>query len=514
LDAFYWSANGFRPNNDLDQLELSLRFKQQITDKDSVFLQVGYFKSDSGDLAQYYNQESASRTLRVEEKQEPNLLVGYHHEWAPGSHTLMLFSRIDDTLTLSDSNPALLALITAVSPFTGATNVFVQNPSFYSLDYKRELVAYSGELQQIWQNHSFTFIGGGRFQSAAADTVDHLRRTPPFGQVTAIDINNRTDLDGVGVYGYVQWQALDSLRLIGGVSYDYLHFPVNIDTSPISGQQDTRDQVSPKAAIVWSPLPETDLRGIYTRSLGGAFFDTSVRLEPTQLAGFTDAFRSLIPESVAGLVPGTKFETWGIGLDQRFKTRTYVTVQGEVLKSDAARTVGILTNSDTAVPIPDSPSGTPQSLDFREKSLVVAVNQLVAREWAFGVRYRLTDADLASSFENIPATLFGAAGLHQDVSATLQQLDLSVIYQHRCGFFGQFDAVWSQQTNRGYSPGLPGDDFWQYHIFFGYRFLQRRAEVRLGVLNLSDRDYRLNPLTLYNELPRERTFVASLKLNF
>jgi hypothetical protein len=36
----------------------------------------------------------------------------------------------------------------------------------------------------------------------------------------------------------------------------------------------------------------------------------------------------------------------------------------------------------------------------------------------------------------------------------------------------------------------------------------------VGVLNITDQDYRLNPLTLYNELPRERTFVASLKFFF
>jgi tetratricopeptide (TPR) repeat protein len=514
LDGYYRSERGFRPNNDLDQLELALRFKQQLTDKDSIFLQAGYANVESGDVAQYYNQASASQTLRATETQQPNFLAGYHHEWAPGSHTLALFTHINDTLTLTDSDPALLALITAVSPFTGATNQFVQNPAFYSLNYERSLEAYSGELQQIWQNHSFTFIAGGRYQNATADTIDLLQRTPPFGQITSVDVANRTDLDRVSLYGYAQWQVLDSLRLIGGLSYDRLHFPVNIDTSPISSQEDTTDRLSPKAGIVWSPFEDTQLRGIWTRSLGGAFFDTSVRLEPTQLAGFNDAFRSLIPESVAGLVPGTKFETYGAGLDQKFKTGTYLTVQGEFLKSDATRTVGILTNSDTTVPIPDSPSGTPQSLYYKEKSLVVAFNQLLGKEWAVGARYKLTDGDLSSSFVQIPATLFGAGPLHQDVSATLQQLDLSLIYQHRCGFFAQFDAIWSQQSNRGYSPALVGDDFWQYNVLFGYRFLQRRMEARLGLLNLSNRDYQLNPLTLYNELPRERMLVASFKLNF
>jgi tetratricopeptide (TPR) repeat protein len=514
FDSMYRTENGFRPNNDLEQLELDVRFKQQLTSKDSVFLQLGYFSNESGDVAQYHDQASASQTFRAKETQEPSLLAGYHREWAPGSHTLVLFSRIDDDLRLGDSNPAALALLTAVSPFTGATNTFVQNPGFFSLNLRRQLEAYSGEIQQIWQNHLFTYIVGGRYQNATAETTNYLQRTPPFGQVTQISLQNKTDLERASAYGYMQWRALETLRLIGGVSYDYLRFPENIDISPISNQQDSTSRLSPRAAIVWSPVEDTQVRGIYSQSLGGAFFDTSVRLEPTQLAGFADAFRSLIPESTAGLVPGTRFETFGLGVDQRFVTGTYLTAQAELLNSVGTRQVGILSNSDPTVPIPDTAGTTPQRLDFTEKSLAVAVHQLLGKEWVLGARYRVTKADLNSDFEGIPATIFGAGALHQNVGATLQQLNLSATYQHRCGFFGVFDSVWSRQSNGGYSPALSGDDFWQQNVYAGYRFLQRRAEVRLGVLNLTDRDYRLNPLTLYNELPRERTFVASLKLNF
>src|SRR6266851_3477442 len=152
LDAFYRSENGFRPNNDLEQLNLAARFKQQLTDKDSIFFQVSYFDANSGDVAQYYDQHAQitnathpSLSLRVTEKQEPNLLIGYHREWAPGSHTLFLAARFDDTLTLRDSDPALLWLERVSNPL--ATNVFVRNPMFFSLNLRRELEAYSAELQ-------------------------------------------------------------------------------------------------------------------------------------------------------------------------------------------------------------------------------------------------------------------------------------------------------------------------------------------------------------------------------
>ena len=104
--------------------------------------------------------------------------------------------------------------------------------------------------------------------------------------------------------------------------------------------------------------------------------------------------------------------------------------------------------------------------------------------------------------------------LNRDWEALLHQVDLYVIYNHRCGFFGAVDALWTHQQNDGYPNGLPGDEFWQVNAFVGYRFARRQAEARLGILNLTDQDYRLNPLNLMSELPRERTLVASFKFMF
>jgi len=245
------------------------------------------------------------------------------------------------------------------------------------------------------------------------------------------------------------------------------------------------------------------------------FFDQSVRLEPVQVEGFTTAFRNLIPDG--GLVPGTRFETFAAGLDHHFEqTGTYLLAQGEILTSDGTRTVGLLTNDvSSGSPLtPNKPSGTPQSLDFEERSLLIAANQLVGRDWAFGVTYKVTQADLESRFSSIPSSAFLLANPNLDVTAFLHQVNLFAIYQCPCGFFARFDALWSQQSNQGYTPDIPGDDFWQFNFFAGYRFLQRRAEARIGLLNLTDRDYKLNPLTLYNELPRERMLTLSFKFNF
>ena len=93
-------------------------------------------------------------------------------------------------------------------------------------------------------------------------------------------------------------------------------------------------------------------------------------------------------------------------------------------------------------------------------------------------------------------------------------VDLTALYNHPSGFFGQAQATWYHQNNLGDSSPLPDEDFWQLNVFAGYRFAQRHAEVRIGVLNLTDQDYRLNPLNLLPDLPRERTLLLSLRFYF
>jgi hypothetical protein len=85
---------------------------------------------------------------------------------------------------------------------------------------------------------------------------------------------------------------------------------------------------------------------------------------------------------------------------------------------------------------------------------------------------------------------------------------------HPSGFFSRFEALWFHQENSGYTPPLPGDDLVQLNFLVGYRLRRQYGEISVGVLNLTDTDYNLNPLNAYTELPRERVFVARLKINF
>ena len=63
VEGFYHSDPGQRVNNDIEQRQLSLTLKQQLTPQDTVYLQVKQYEANSGDLAQYYNPNMANPTF-------------------------------------------------------------------------------------------------------------------------------------------------------------------------------------------------------------------------------------------------------------------------------------------------------------------------------------------------------------------------------------------------------------------------------------------------------------------
>src|SRR6185503_11652550 len=101
-EVAYRSENGDRPNNDLQQLSLNLRLKHEITPSDRLYFQAIYYDAEAGDVAQHFDPNMSNPTLRLQERQVPIALLGYHHQWAPGRHTLLLAGRLQDTLLISN----------------------------------------------------------------------------------------------------------------------------------------------------------------------------------------------------------------------------------------------------------------------------------------------------------------------------------------------------------------------------------------------------------------------------
>jgi len=511
FDAYYASLNGERPNDDVDQRTFYGKVKQELTPQDTVFLQFIRYENTSGDVRQYYDPSFASATLRFKEVQDPNVYLGFHHEWGPGSHTLFLAARLQDRVSLTDTNARFPAF--SAQP-NGTVSFGTVIPNF-DQSYNSALTAYSLEAQQIWEDGKHTVVAGGRVQEGEVTANSKIRLDPmafppnffgPTNPAAAfLGQSARTALDRYSAYLYFFWDVIPSVQLSAGGAYDYLRFPNNVDLPPITSGHRARDQFSPKAGLRWSLAEDTNLRAVCTRSLGGIYYDASVRLEPSQMAGFNQAFRSAIPESVSGLVPGSRFETWGVGVDHKFGPTTFFGLSVEGLNSKASRLRGAFNFFP-----PAAAAQYLEELDYHEKALLVDLNKLIGPELAIGTRYRLSHARLSDQFPGIPAALpnDGTFLPAQKLSGVLHELDLNALWNHRSGISVGFQAAFHSQHSSGYLTPLADSIFWQYNATLGYRFLQRRATVQLSLLNLTDQDYRLNPLNLHPDLPRSRTLTV------
>jgi tetratricopeptide (TPR) repeat protein len=515
FEAFYHSDPGQWVNNDIEQRQLSLTVKQQLSLKDSIYLNIEQYQSDFGDVQQYYNPAMASSDYQANEKQTPIVVVGYNHEWAPGIHTLFLGARLNDTASFfSDPQDALLAVIPTIDGVPTLTSL---NGVPMTESYQGRLNIYSGELQQIFELPSHTTIVGTRIQYGNFNVSSLLNSPsePEYFSTNGTSQNFDSPFKRFSFYGYHEWQIFDPLQIIGGLDYDQIIYPENFRIAPISGNEKMEDQFSPKAGFIFAPLADTTVRFAYTKSLSGASLDQSYQIEPSQVAGFIQNYRSIMPESIVGGNAGAHFETYDLSLEQRFRTGTYLTISGEILNSTVDQIDGLFTYFPSTPPA--STSGIGEDLTYQEKTLQFAANQLLGKEWSLGLKYRLSQAILNDNYPSVPNSLlspFQNFEPRQRTKGVLNSLDLTAIYNHPCGFFTEGEALWYAQNNDGYTPSELGDKFWQFNAFVGYRSPGRNIEISLGILNITSQGYNLNPLNIYDELPLTRTLAARFQFNF
>jgi Tfp pilus assembly protein PilF len=516
LDAYYLTDPGWRPNNDIANSDFDVKLKYQITPKDTVFAEVERTELDAGDVLEHYNYNTPEAIipggarpgydprLREQEFEDPNVLAGYHRDWGTGNHDLVLYRQLQDRFIAYDGqylSPLVAAStppVVSAAPSGGAVSTLSRTLSLNSI-----------EAQHIYQSDWQSLIIGGRYQHEGMDSSSALAQDFTATPLPAL-AQTRSDFERASGYGYYQLKPFDSLRLTAGGAYDWERFPLDVNGPPLSSQEDKRGRLSPKAGVDWTAPDGTRLRADYTRSMSGLLNDSSTLIEPSQVAGFNQAFRSLIPESAGfGTPPATRFETWGLGVDHKFPTGTYVDVEGQLLTSRGNQLIGAWSSGQ--IPFPTGVSDLPQTQYFQEKDAFASVSQLIGKELAVGARYTLTSVDLTSRVA-VPPTTSDPYLYNLHENSTLNEVSLFANFAVPCGFFSQVQANYWHQFNA--LAGEGDDGFWQVNFLAGYRFPQRHVEVSVGVLNIGNQDYHIDPVTYFLEQAHNRTFAASLKFNF
>jgi len=502
LDGYYRSEQGQRRNNELEQRSLLVTAKIQAGPQDGLFLQAGISEAESGDVLQRYDPGTAIEGMRLEERQEPLAHLGWSHEWRPGISTVVLVSPWNATQTLVNPSNAVPWVV-----LNSAGNVEVGQFSTVPLEnYRSRLTGVAVEVQQLWKADRHAVVAGARYQHGGFDTTARLN-VDDFAPDAPTHSATDPELERASVYAYDHWSLARGVLLTMGVSYDRLTQPRNFRTAPLTEGTESMERVLPKLGLTVTPWKGGTLRAAWARSLGGVSFDQSFRLEPVQVAGFTQVYRGLMPESLVGSVAGQEMETIGVAWDQVFPTRTWLTVSAERISSEASREIGGYVYRQSGF---ETVSAFRQELDFTEHALAMTVGQLVGRDLALTMRYRVAEATLDREFLGLPAD----ADFVGDERSVLNQLTLGARYQRPEGFFGSWESTWSHQSNSGDAAWMEGDSFWRHDVWVGWRFLRRKAEVAVGMLNLTDEDYRLYPLNYFGETYRERTVAVTGRFAF
>jgi outer membrane receptor protein involved in Fe transport len=517
LEQIYRSEAPPHLNGAVEEMSFSATFKQQLTPDDLLYVQSIYDWTKTGDARQLDDPNDSLRSVRATDEQLPFLLAGYNHQWQPGVTTLLIGGFVNDDYNLSLTNEPVAAFGRSGDSIT---RVPVTQPAAPWI-YEDRQKLYTIEAQQIFETGRNTLIAGARYQTADHITDSALDRSTLFQFQTAAGIfpgtfranaNSQSivpNFERISIYGYDTFEVFDNFYLTAGLSYDRLQTPRNFQNPPLTDGNDNTDRVSPKAGLLWRPTDSTLLRAAYSQSISGASFDQSIRIEPTQIGGFNQAFRSLIPESLAGSIVGARFETFGVGADQKIGKNLYLGIEGEWLESKADRTFGTV-DFQTTFPFSQSPGTATELLRFRERSLLGTLNYLIGDYIALGVRHQLSDAKLESVIPQVAAPFSGRA----ESEGLLNQTDIFAIINHPLGFFSEVGATHYNQQTQNRPSGLPDDDFWQVNLSLGWRSPRRNVEAMVSLLNVNDQDYRLYPINLYRDPPRERTFAARLRLNF
>jgi Tfp pilus assembly protein PilF len=512
LEAEYRTDPGERVNQDLEIRQLEGKFKHDLTPDDSVYLHVINFRSEGGDITQHFDEQEVSRTFRFDDKQTATVLAGYHHQWSPQNHTLFLAGRFDDELGASDPLSGVLALDRGRGMLNGLAPVTV------SQAYASRVELYTAELQQLMVAGRHSLIAGARGQWSHQNVEDQVAN--PIGDNRALlGTNNPVSAQdeavnswGVSLYAYDNVRLTDTLQVVGGLNYTYQVVPVNTATAPVSSSREHQNQLNPKAGIIWSPATATRVRASYTKSLTGSGFGQSVRLEPTQVAGSPQFFRAPVPFSLVGELDGADLETAEVVWDGQFHD-TYLSVGAQWLVAERDRYLGLYLSHVDYDP-PPSLGLIAEDVHFRERGLDFSAHQLISDEWSLGVRYRLGYARLKRSFPEYPGLGVDSVDDNTDWQGWLHTLSLGGLYRHHSGFFTRAEGVLFAQDRERDGSSAPGDNFWEVNLIAGYRFPKQRAEIAVGVLNVFDTDYRLDPINPYAEQPRSRTFYARLLINF
>ena len=312
----------------------------------------------------------------------------------------------------------------------------------------------------------------------------------------------REPFQRTSVYVYAAWKLSPGWSVIAGMSGDWLKFPTNLYTEPITPGHARTTRGSPKVGAIWEPNRRWIVRAAHSEAVGGVTFEESFRLEPVQFGGFTQGVRSLIPEAVAGSTVAPQFALDGVG----------VSLQGRASHPSGRRSAGatiergspprrLRGGSPTAhMRVVDEQSHVARAPAHGERDLVCdpAVDRLRWRRWL--------DTLVEQTFP-----IARALALRQRSRLFAPTVRLS--WNSPEGFFGRTESTWLHQNETSAPPHHPtadGTAMWRSVIAHA----RNVWTASVGAMNLWNTDLTFGALTVPRPLSLQRAFFVRTTWSF
>ncbi|NIB42541.1 TonB-dependent receptor [Pseudomaricurvus alkylphenolicus] len=479
------------------------QLKHQITSEQNLYLLAGETSLDG---------ERTSNSSLSEEDTDSDielLTLGLRQNWQPGRDSLIMLGRWgSDSLFQTPTLSPLLsqlngAIIDAARlPFQARTNV-EENLNFLAVSHLDQ------SAKRLW-------ISGIRLQDGQVDLsqqLDHLLETTrPFFGDPAWLTQSEQDLRRATAYTYLTLGLNTRVQTTLGLSWESLQLPT-FSSSPASAGELDKQRWSPKFGITWDMNSRWRLRAAYSASLGGLAADQNLRLEPTQLAGFLQAYRSVI--SLAPTLPGSEFDSVGLGLQYSPSAEFFLDLQYQQIRQRGKALQGAFVNQLASAQI--SAITLPKQLDYREHSFSLEANQLLGDRWSVAARYRFVRSTLEEKIQglSVAATNPDLGSLAATrTEADLHSVKLSLAYHHPAGFFFAANSARYRPGDSGFYTREQASDFTSSDVKVGYRSPAQRWQVELRVDNLENADPLINALIPRENIKSRRTARVAVKLNW
>lgn len=436
VGQFHYQDNGFRDNNDLSRDIFNTFIQASIDPRTSIQAEYRNTFSELGDRGIRFDLQNFNNSTRTENELQ-SVRFGMHHIFSPNSEIIGSFIHADSDVTNKIEIPMSLPGFTLNSRLSTDTG------------------GNMGEIQHIFRAQHFRLISGGGYLDEETNTRRLFTLSPPV--LTIPPIVSRPQAAHGNFYAYSQFDLPVDFTATVGMAADFLDIG-----------SDSRDQISPKFGLSWTPIPSTMLRGAVFRTFQRPLL-TQQTIEPTQVAGFNQLFDDQ---------QGAGTDTWrkGVGIDHKFSE----TLFGGLELS--RRDIDVIVNR-TVISVGSSTQSS-NIISEWEENLVRSYLY-----WAFHSRMAAT---IEFQYEELKRDQYNPD--YFDLITTYR-VPFGVNYFHPTGFFAKVKPTVVYQRGRflgvnSNPPFLPGEDtFVTMDASIGVLLPKRWGVISLEARNLFDQSY-------------------------